>query len=109
MVTSIGRPDAFNSIIKTVLFYFLMNSEAFIFCFAGEYLSTKSKSIGDAAYDSTWYELDSKDSRNILLLILRSQNQLTITVGKIMNLSLEQFSNIIKTSASYLSILLAMY
>ncbi|XP_077261498.1 odorant receptor 4-like [Temnothorax americanus] len=109
MVTSIGRPDAFNSIIKTVLFYFLMNSEAFIFCFAGEYLSTKSKSIGDAAYNSTWYELDSRDSRIILLLIMRSQNQLTITIGKIMNLSLEQFSNIIKTSASYLSILLAMY
>ncbi|XP_077261531.1 odorant receptor 13a-like isoform X2 [Temnothorax americanus] len=109
MVTSIGRPNASEGIIRNFLFYLAVNIEVFIFCFAGEYLSAKSKSIGDAAYDSFWYESDSRDSRNILLLILRSQNQLTITIGKIINLSLEQFTNIIKTSASYLSILLAMY
>ncbi|XP_071643474.1 odorant receptor 4-like isoform X4 [Temnothorax longispinosus] len=108
IVAAIGRPDAFNNIIKTLLFYFLMNSEAFIFCFAGEYLSAKSKSIGDAAYDSLWYESDSKDSRIILFLIMRSQNQLTITIGKIMNLSLDRFGSIIKASASYISVLFAM-
>ncbi|XP_024876766.1 odorant receptor 13a-like isoform X1 [Temnothorax curvispinosus] len=108
IVAAIGRPDALNNIIKTLLFYFLMNSEAFIFCFAGEYLSAKSKSIGDAAYDSLWYESDSKDSRIILFLIMRSQNQLTITIGKIMNLSLDRFGSIIKASASYISVLFAM-
>ncbi|XP_011870725.1 PREDICTED: odorant receptor 22c-like isoform X2 [Vollenhovia emeryi] len=91
------------------MFYFVMNMEAFIFCFAGEYLSAKSKSIGDAAYDSLWYESGSRDSRSILFLIMRSQNQLTITIGKITNLSLERFSSIIKASASYISVLLAMY
>ncbi|XP_071569008.1 odorant receptor 4-like [Temnothorax nylanderi] len=108
IVAAIGRPDAFNNIIKTLVFFFLMNSEAFIFCFAGEYLSAKSKSIGDAAYDSLWYESDSKDSRIILFLIMRSQNQLTITIGKIMNLSLDRFGSIIKASASYISVLFAM-
>ncbi|XP_077261495.1 odorant receptor Or1-like isoform X2 [Temnothorax americanus] len=109
MVTSIGRPNALQSILKTLSFYFVTNMEAFIFCFAGEYLSAKSKSIGNAAYDSLWYESNSRDSRIILLLMMRSQNQLTITIGKIMNLSLEQFSSIVKASASYISVLLAMY
>lgn len=50
--------------------------------------------MGDAAYDSLWYESDSRDSRIILLLLMRSQNQLTITIGKVMNLSLERFSGV---------------
>ncbi|XP_077261542.1 odorant receptor 4-like [Temnothorax americanus] len=108
MVTSIGRPNASESIIRNFLFYLAVNIEVFIFCFAGEYLSAKSKSIGDAAYDSLWYESDSRNGRNVLLLIMRSQNQLTITIGNIANLSLEQFSGILKASASYISVLLAM-
>ncbi|XP_018364804.1 PREDICTED: odorant receptor 22c-like [Trachymyrmex cornetzi] len=108
IVASIGRPDVLKNIIRVLLFYFVMNMEAFVFCFAGEYLSAKNKSIGDAAYASLWYESDSRTNRIILFLIMRSQNELTITIGKIMNLSLEQFTSIIKTSVSYISVLLAM-
>ncbi|XP_026823987.1 odorant receptor 4-like isoform X2 [Ooceraea biroi] len=82
---------------------------AFTFCFAGEYLSTESKTIGDAAYNSLWYESTSKDTQIILFLIMRSQNQLTITIGKITDMSLKRFSDIVKASASYISVLLAMY
>ncbi|KAL0134031.1 hypothetical protein PUN28_001134 [Cardiocondyla obscurior] len=108
IVASIGEPNASKNIIRNIMFYFVMNMEAFIYCFAGEYLSVKSKSIGDAAYDSLWYESDCKDNQIVLLLIMRSQNQLVITIGKVMNLSLERFSSIVKASASYLSVLLAM-
>ncbi|EZA57540.1 ObirOr5-V11 [Ooceraea biroi] len=109
MVTSIGTSDAARIIIRTVLFYFVINMEAFIFCFAGEYLSAKSQSIGDAAYDTCWYDSYSTANRIIPFLIMRSQNQLTITIGKVTNLSLERFTNIIRVSASYVSVLLAMY
>ncbi|XP_025163810.1 odorant receptor 4-like isoform X2 [Harpegnathos saltator] len=109
IVASVGTPGASKIIIKTFLFYIVMNLEAFIFCFAGEYLSAKSQTVGDAAYDSLWYESNPKNSRLMLLLIMRSQNQLTITIGKVMDLSLERFSGIVKASASYISVLLAMY
>ncbi|XP_011065205.1 PREDICTED: odorant receptor 22c-like [Acromyrmex echinatior] len=109
IVASIGQSNATKSIIRNFLFYVVINVEAFVYCFAGEYLSAKSKSIGDAAYASLWYKSDSRDSRIILSLIMRSQNQLTITIGKIMNLSLGQYSTIVKASASYISVLLAMY
>ncbi|XP_018302656.1 odorant receptor 67c-like [Mycetomoellerius zeteki] len=109
IVASIGQPDATKNIIRNFLFYIVINVEAFIYCFAGEYLSAKSKSIGDAAYASLWYESDYRDSRIILSMIMRSQSQLTITIGKIMNLSLERFTSIVKASVSYISVLLAMY
>ncbi|KAF3054638.1 Odorant receptor 284 [Nylanderia fulva] len=93
---------------KVPLILHITNLEAFIFCFAGEYLSSKSKEIGVAAYNCAWYDLKSKDSRILLFIILRSQKQLTLTVGKMMNLSLETFTSIMNASGSYLSVLLTM-
>ncbi|XP_032669880.1 odorant receptor 13a-like [Odontomachus brunneus] len=83
--------------------------ESFIFCFAGEYLSLKSKSLADAAYESLWYNMSSNESKKILLIIMRAQKLLTITAGGMANLSLELFAKILKTSMSYMSVLHAMY
>ncbi|XP_014480020.1 PREDICTED: odorant receptor 4-like [Dinoponera quadriceps] len=108
LVTSIGSPDFSKMVKKNLMFYSAINIETFVFCFAGEYLSAKSREIGEAAYSSPWYQ--SKFHCNaVLFMIMRSQNQLTITMGKFTSLSLELFSNILKTSGSYVSVLLAMY
>ncbi|XP_032669889.1 odorant receptor 4-like [Odontomachus brunneus] len=109
IVTSIGTPNGGAILVKSVLFYITMNFEVFIYCFAGEYLSAKSKKIGNAAYDSLWYNTSIKNSRTILFVILRAQKRLTITSGKIVDLSLERFTSVVKASASYISVLLAMY
>ncbi|XP_018348678.1 PREDICTED: odorant receptor 4-like [Trachymyrmex septentrionalis] len=108
IVTAIGSPDANEQIMRSLLFYAVTNLEAFIFCFAGEYLNNKSKAIGNAAYNSTWYDMKAKDSRVLLFIILRSQRQLKLTAGKMTVLSFECFTNIMKASGSYLSVLLAM-
>ncbi|XP_071569013.1 odorant receptor 10-like [Temnothorax nylanderi] len=107
-VTAIGSPDATEKIVRSLLFYTITNLEAFIFCFAGEYLSNKSKAIGNAAYNSAWYDMKAKDSRVLLFIILRSQRQLQFTAGKMAVLSFEYFTTIMKASGSYLSVLLAM-
>ncbi|KAL6254502.1 hypothetical protein P5V15_014555 [Pogonomyrmex californicus] len=110
IVISINSPDLSTILVKTLLFYIVMNLEAFSFCFAGEYLSTKvsTQHIADAAYESLWYDVHVNESRTISFLILRSQKRLTITIGKVMDLSLECFTSIVKASASYISVLLAM-
>ncbi|XP_072750311.1 odorant receptor 22c-like [Anoplolepis gracilipes] len=95
--------------IQFVMPYLAVTTEAFVFCFAGEYLSTKSRSIGDAAYEAVWYDLSTSECRILLFLILRSQKRLTITAGKIMDLTLESFTTVMKASASYISVLHAMY
>ncbi|KAL6254508.1 hypothetical protein P5V15_014561 [Pogonomyrmex californicus] len=109
IVISIGAPGGSMILVKSVLFYIVMSLEAFIFCFAGEHLSTKSKMIGDAAYEALWYELNPIQNRDIFLIIIRSQKHLTLTIGKVANLSLQQFASIMKVSASYVSVLHAMY
>ncbi|XP_032669846.1 odorant receptor 22c-like [Odontomachus brunneus] len=109
VICTLGTDDGIRMLIKTFFFYIAMTMESFIFCFAGEYLSNKSKTVGDAAYESLWYVLKPQDSRMLLLMIMRSQRRLTITAGKFMDLSLQGFMNSLKASASYISVLYAMY
>ncbi|KAF3054635.1 Odorant receptor 049 [Nylanderia fulva] len=108
IVSAIGTPDATEHIIRSLLFYVITNLESFIFCYAGEYLNNKSKAIGIAAYNTKWYNLKPEETRILLFIILRSQKQLMLTVGKLTNLSLEYFASIMNASGSYLSVLLAM-
>ncbi|KAL0134037.1 hypothetical protein PUN28_001137 [Cardiocondyla obscurior] len=108
IVTALDSPDATEQIMRSLLFYTITNLEAFIFCFAGEYLSNKSKAVGNAAYNFAWYNMKAKNSHVLLFIILRSQRQLKLTAGKMAILSLECFTNIMKASGSYLSVLLAM-
>ncbi|XP_014480074.1 PREDICTED: odorant receptor 4-like [Dinoponera quadriceps] len=108
IITALDNPNAMEKIVRSLSYYSVTNLEAFIFCYAGEYLINKSKAIGNAAYDTSWYNMEPEQSRIILFIILRSQKQLTLTIGKMMNLSLQQFANIMNSAGSYISVLLAM-
>ncbi|XP_011862386.1 PREDICTED: odorant receptor 13a-like [Vollenhovia emeryi] len=96
-------------LIKTSSGYFVAMTEAFIICFAGEYLSMKGKLIANAIYEMMWYDMLSSQSKIIIFIIMRCQKRLTITAGKMMDMSFETFTSIIKASASYISVLNAMY
>ncbi|KAL0111075.1 hypothetical protein PUN28_012802 [Cardiocondyla obscurior] len=109
IVISIGTEEGATMITKSLIFYVAITLEAFVFCYAGEYLSAKSKSISDAAYECFWYDLTPSECRVLMFLMLRSQKRLTITAGKITDLSLEGFTTIMKSSASYISVLSALY
>ncbi|XP_018364807.1 PREDICTED: odorant receptor 13a-like [Trachymyrmex cornetzi] len=109
IIASLVRDGATVVILKSAIFYVAVTLEAFIFCFTGEYLSAKSKSIGDAVYEVLWYNMTPAECRIFLFVILRSQKRLTITAGNVMDLSLEGFTSVMKASASYMSVLYAMY
>lgn len=58
------------------------------------YVMLQSRMIGDAAYESLWYESNPNQNQDVLLMIIRSQKHLTLTVGKFVDLSLQQFTNV---------------
>ncbi|KOC58792.1 hypothetical protein WH47_00040, partial [Habropoda laboriosa] len=68
-----------------------------------------SQLIGNTAYEFLWYDLRSTESQLLIPVILRSQKGFTFTFGKFSSLSLESFTAIMKVSASYISVLLAVY
>nr|XP_012219879.1 PREDICTED: odorant receptor 22c-like [Linepithema humile] len=94
VVISLSNEDGAFMLLKVISPYIALLMEIFLFCFAGEYLSHKSKTIADAAYDSLWYNMPLNRSKIIAFIIMRSQTRLTITAGKIISLSLESFASI---------------
>ncbi|KMQ97902.1 odorant receptor 13a [Lasius niger] len=92
--TTINTTKDISTLIKSVNYYIAITLEAFIFCYAGEFLSSKSKSIGDAVYEMLWYNMPSNDSRILLFMMLRCQKRLTITAGKVIDLTLDGFASV---------------
>ncbi|CAK9826533.1 Odorant receptor 85b [Anthophora retusa] len=109
LVMSLHTDQATALIIKCFPYYVAINCEAFILCYTGEYLTFKSESINKSVYSFLWYELSLQEARTVLFIILRSQKELILTAGKFVNLSLAAYANMLKASASYVSVLHAMY
>ncbi|KAL0133987.1 hypothetical protein PUN28_001121 [Cardiocondyla obscurior] len=110
MILTISSGKASMAILmKSMFLYIAKTIEVFVFCYAGEFLSSKSKSICDTVYESLWYNMMPSDSRILLFIMVRSQKRLTITAGKVFDLTLEGFMSVMKASASYMSVLHAMY
>ncbi|XP_050600418.1 odorant receptor 13a-like isoform X1 [Bombus affinis] len=108
IVLIIHIENGFPMFMKCVVFYISVCSEAFVYCFAGEYLNIKSKLIADTAYEFLWYDTHPSKSRLLIPVILRSQRGFSFTLGKFANLSMSTFAAIMKASGSYISVLLAM-
>ncbi|KAI4496017.1 hypothetical protein M0802_008232 [Mischocyttarus mexicanus] len=109
IVTSLDSEQKSVILARTIPYYILVNLEAFVLCFAGEFVRSKSMAIEKAAYECNWYKLDHNDSRSLMFLIIRSQKRFKITAAKFMELSLEGFAQMLKASASYVSVLYASY
>ncbi|NP_001229901.1 odorant receptor 37 [Apis mellifera] len=77
----------------------------FLICYIGEVLTERCKKIGNMVYMTNWYRLPKKDILNLIMIITRSSVEYKITAGKIIDMSVITFGNIIKTVFGYLNIL----
>nr|KAF7387720.1 hypothetical protein H0235_018442 [Vespula pensylvanica] len=78
----------------------LMGSTMHI-CISGYY----STNFGKAIYDYEWYNLPATEARFFLICMIRTQKPQCLTSGKFAILSLTNFTDILKTSMGYLSVL----
>ncbi|EZA52126.1 hypothetical protein X777_09138 [Ooceraea biroi] len=90
------------------IIYVSMAFNIFIFCYIGEILTEQCKTVGEKAYMTDWYNLPHKTALGLLLIIARSSNGIKITAGKLFQLSIATFSDVIKTSIIYLNLLRTM-
>ncbi|KAG7198551.1 hypothetical protein KM043_005917 [Ampulex compressa] len=77
----------------------------FILCYIGETLSGECRQIGEVAYMIEWYRLPVKTALCLNLIILRSSILVKMTAGKIIQLSLPTFMDVLKMSLTYLNVL----
>nr|UEN71203.1 olfactory receptor 20 [Gregopimpla kuwanae] len=95
-------------VITYVLILGSMTFNIFIYCYVGELLQEQCKAIGKAAYMIEWYRLPGKTGLALIMINIISNNPPKLTAGRIIDLSIETFCSIVKSSFAYLGILQAV-
>nr|XP_033194246.1 uncharacterized protein LOC117158947 [Bombus vancouverensis nearcticus] len=68
-----------------------------------------STEIADTVYNAEWYNLPPKNARWLIIIMCRARaSPLKITAGKFCSFTLVLFSQVLKTSMGYVSVLHAM-
>ncbi|XP_029672541.1 odorant receptor 49b-like [Formica exsecta] len=78
-----------------------------LYCVVGEILVAQCEEIYHAAYNYEWYTLKPEQAKSLILIMIRANKPLYITAGKMFPMTLSMFCNLVKTSAGYVSVLLA--
>ncbi|XP_047370016.1 odorant receptor 4-like [Vespa velutina] len=75
------------------------------YCYIGECLINESTSFGQSFYHCKWYNISQEEIKLMHICMMRSSKQMQLTVGKFFALSLTTFTDVVKTSMAYLSVL----
>ncbi|XP_047370183.1 odorant receptor 2a-like [Vespa velutina] len=75
------------------------------FCVIGDQLTQQSENVLNAYYECNWQDMSNSTKRSLLICMIRSQKYFNLTGGKFYVFSLNGFTDILKTSMAYLSML----
>nr|XP_012230122.1 PREDICTED: odorant receptor 13a-like [Linepithema humile] len=77
----------------------------FTICYVGQLLTDQSIKVGLMTSMTDWHRLPHKRARTLILIIAISNIPAKISAGKMIEMSLPTFGNIIKTSMAYFNLL----
>ncbi|XP_055550521.1 odorant receptor Or2-like [Wyeomyia smithii] len=101
--------DNFAQVAIVMSYIFMLISQIMAFYWYGNEIREESMAIALAAYSGPWLELDTKIRKIVLLIILRAQRPLQITVGNVYPMTLEMFQSLLNASYSYFTLLKRVY
>nr|WHS04407.1 odorant receptor 4 [Psyttalia incisi] len=100
--------DAVALLLKTTIFTIAVTMHLFIQCFMSQQIVDSSLGTQQNLMNATWYSNTNQTKQLLQFMMMRSQIPCQLTAGKMMLMSLNTFSSIIKTSATYFTIFLDM-
>ncbi|XP_076275406.1 odorant receptor Or1-like isoform X1 [Rhynchophorus ferrugineus] len=80
-------------------------SEVFMYCYAGSLIYNETLSLNSDLYISNWLDLDLKCQKALIIIMEYGKHPFIIRAGKLVDLSLDTFTLIIRRSYSLLAIL----
>ncbi|KAI4479600.1 hypothetical protein M0804_010997 [Polistes exclamans] len=84
------------SLVTYFIFLLSFTFNMFIFCYMGELLSEQGTKVAITSCTLNWYRLPTQSARSLVLIILASHHPIKIVAGKIMDMSLSNFSSCMK-------------
>lgn len=95
-------------VAKTSLPLFTFLTQLFAYSVVGDYLKSQTEEVAVAIYCCNWNNFSVNLMKNVLFVIMRSQQPVSFTAGRYLLVNLETYMMILKTSFSYLSMLRVM-
>ncbi|XP_039308662.1 odorant receptor 22c-like isoform X1 [Solenopsis invicta] len=80
--------------IYALLYFIYELMHLYIYCYSAERLLTESVNMMHGAYECKWYDLPSKDAKNLIFMIRRSAIPFRLKAGKFGTFSIEMFGNV---------------
>lgn len=93
---------------KSAMVLSTLLSQLLLYSFVGDYLKSQMEEVGHTIYESAWYDFPIKVSKNVLFVLRRTQSPIALQAGNFIVVNLSTYMTILKTSASYLSVLRVM-
>ncbi|XP_024886867.1 odorant receptor 2a-like, partial [Temnothorax curvispinosus] len=92
--------------IATLASYIIcMFMEIFYYCWAGNEVTLKSAGFGDKIYNMDWVLMTNSEQKDLLMIMKRSTKPIKLSSSFLVTLSLESYSNLMKTSFSVFNIM----
>jgi len=76
-----------------------------LYSVVGDYLKTQMEEVALSIYQSVWYDLPVKVTKNIVFIMMWTQLPIKLQAGNFLVVDLGTYMSILKTSMSYLSVL----
>ncbi|THK33037.1 uncharacterized protein LOC114841238 [Diachasma alloeum] len=92
-------------LLTYVALFFSLSFNIFLFCQIGEILMEKCYGIGKLTYGIPWYKLPGKASLPLTLIIAISHCPRKLSAGGLLELSMNSFATVMRTSLAYLNLL----
>ncbi|XP_055701453.1 uncharacterized protein LOC129800810 [Phlebotomus papatasi] len=93
--------DFNSSMVAGTFVVVAMITQAFILCFFSQLLENSSESIFRALYLTKWYDMDLKEQKNVLLLMIIFKNSIKVDTFGFGEISIYTFVQICKAAGSY--------
>ncbi|XP_043519507.1 odorant receptor 13a-like [Frieseomelitta varia] len=95
-------------IIFLIIYTACLMVQLYLYCYVGEKLTLESTDVANTAYNCEWYSLPSKDARLLIIIMCRARAlPLKLTAGKFCWFTVLLYSQVLKTTMSYISVLYA--
>ncbi|XP_036146993.1 odorant receptor Or2 [Monomorium pharaonis] len=95
-------------VIKNCVLLFIQTSRLFFNYWMGQRLLDHNFQISIAAYNGMWYEMSLKAKKVLLFLMMKCQKPCYITVAKIYVICMQSYSTLMRTSASYVTLMISL-
>ncbi|RLU20945.1 ObirOr5-U22 [Ooceraea biroi] len=102
-----GNTVSYTRLLFIIVIIISMLVHMGIYCAVGEALISECNGIYYAVYEFKWYYLDPKEVKDLIPFMIKVSEPVYFTAGKVFPVTMAMLCNLMKTSAGYISVLLA--